>query len=102
MAWWHMTVPCLGPGQAITITDEPAAEPECGEVLYTHPEIDAMWSQLEHVSYTEKVNCIRYLDAVKRMYPGAVVKSLTPLVVEHPDLTQDRLENIPWQYLPRR
>lgn len=102
MAWWRMTVPCLGPGECVVITDEPAAAPEKGEVIYTKAEIDIMWAQLEKDSWTDKVKWIRYLDAVKRMYTGAVVKSLVPLQIDHPELTPEKLERFPWQMLPRR
>ena len=99
---WLMTAPALGPGETIVLTDDDSPEPENGEVVWTEIEIDVLDKTLAGAPMGVVDDWMRYLDAVKRMYPGAKLVSLEPLEVEHPDLTQERLEKIPWQLLPRR
>lgn len=97
-----MEVPSLGIGELVTITDDPDLKPEKGEVIWSQDEIDVMEYQLRGAPDRIRSLWVRYLDAVKRMYPGARLRSLKPLRVDHPELTQEKLESIPWKELPRK
>jgi hypothetical protein len=96
-----MEVPYLGIGQVVTVTDDPARQPEKDEVVWLESEINEL---LRWVGDNREIRrmWVSYLDAVKRMYPGAKLVSLQPLVVEHTQLTPEMLRNIPWQELPRK
>jgi hypothetical protein len=90
----------------VVLTEDPDPTPEKGEVVWTEEEIGVLLKVLEgldkeHEELTRSA-WVQYLDAVKRMYPGAKLISLSPLVVEHPQLTPERLARIPWKFLPRR
>lgn len=98
-----MTVPALGIGEAILVLhEEVQPTPENGEVLWAPSEIDAFHNVLEKAPQDARDMWIQYIDVVKRMYPGAKLVSISPLRIEHPDLTQEMLEAIPWKLLPRR
>lgn len=97
-----IAIPALGPGELVTVTDDPDAYPEKGEILWTEAEIDVLRARLNGAPDHLRDNWIRYIDAVKRMYVGAKLMSLEPLRVDHPELTQEALERIPWEMLPRR
>jgi hypothetical protein len=98
-----MTVPVLGPGETILVLhEEGSVAPENGEVIWAPSEIKVMSTALNGAPNEVRDMWVQYMDAVKRMYPGAKLKCLNPLVVEHPDLTPETLEDIPWQFLPRR
>lgn len=99
---YRIEVPCLGIGECVTVTEDPNTEPEKGEVLWKDKELEVMLSQLEGASEEIRNSWVQFMDAVKRMYPGAELISLDPLRVLHPDLTPQRLQSIPWQNLPRR
>jgi len=95
----------LGIGECITVTEDPSEEPEKGEVVWDSNEIDLVDAAVTvdgkiHDEY--RVTWIKFMDAVKRMYPGAKLLSLDPLVVQHSELTVELLGRIPWQELPRR
>lgn len=92
----------LGPGEVVTVLHkEGPPTPENGEVVWAPSEIRAL-SVLEGAPDSVRDLWIQYMDAVKRMYPGAKLVSLEPLRVVHSELTQELLERIPWQMLPRR
>jgi len=95
-------VPSLGIGELVTVTDDPSHEPEKGEVIWDGNEIDVMLRELQGAPERIRDMWVQYLDAVKRMYPGAKLLSLKPLRVAHPELTPEKLETIPWKDLPRR
>lgn len=88
------------------VTEEKDPAPEKGEVVWTEEELEVILKVLEgldkeHEELTRSA-WIQYMDAVKRMYPGAKLVSIEPLVVEHPALTPEKLARIPWKFLPRR
>jgi hypothetical protein len=97
-----LEIPSLGIGELVTITDDPAHEPEKGEVIWHEDEINVMTTQLEGAPDNIRDMWVQYMDAVKRMYVGAKLISLKPLRVAHPELTPEKLETIPWKDLPRR
>lgn len=90
----------------MVVTEDPQAEPEKDEVLWTEEEINVLTDLLEGVAEDQRDmvrrTWLQYVDAVKRMYRGAKLKSINPLAIEHPELTPERLQRIPWQWLPRR
>lgn len=71
------------------------------EVYWTEDEIEVMYARLNGAPREVIDLWIRYIDAVKRMYPGARLESVEPLRVRHPELTDEKLRRIPWQMLPR-
>lgn len=97
-----LEIPSLGIGELVTVTDDPNYAPCRGEVVWDASEIDIMLAELGEAPTNIRDMWVQYIDAVKRMYRGAKLRSLQPLRIDHPDLTQEKLENIPWRDLPRR
>jgi len=89
----RISAPMLGRGAVVSVGDDPLegdttwSTREMDLLLATPIEYQAMW-----------ICCV---DAVKRLYSGAVLKGLNPFNMVHPELDRESLAGFPWQMLPR-
>lgn len=87
----RVSAPILGRGVMVSVGDDTRE----GDTAWSEREVDLLLASEHQAPWT------RCVDAVKRLYPGAVLKSLSPFVMVHPELGRETLTDFPWQMLPR-
>jgi len=92
-----LAIPALGPGEMITLADEPVKD--TSGKTWEFDEMEVFTKALGESERQDVDMWIRYIDAVKRLYPEARLKSVEPLQI--PPLTLEQLIRFPWTLLRR-